>query len=391
MSWRWDQGRLAYFQYDEIKRIALALLDFNGQRLPEANEPDTLRAMLAGYSDQPFSPADYTVWRNYKRVFGCQLLATEMDRRVICTDVCRSVATGSVDIDDYLLFVANRFYYPSPIFEGYNPRDPQVFPIAAILKFLLSRVVRSEPSFLTTQVISEYLIGNDIRGTEPLNEYVNLNATNHREPENIVRQIRELLRFISQFSFLKWQEGRLYLELADSGEAFAIERIIQPLITRREIEPALEVIKMGGNYGESGLGVITAAASITPADQEFTEGNKKRVTHLRSERSRKLIELYFENAENPEVCDMCRMNTHQRYPWANRIIEVHHLLPLSSPIRVERNTSSLRDLAGLCPSCHRATHKFYTRWLGDNHLDDFRNYEEAQDVYSLAKHDVVLH
>ena len=73
MTWRWDQGRLDYFHFDAIRKIAPVLISLDGARLRGGIDP--LRANLQTHTGMPFSPADYRVWRNYGRVFGCQLLA----------------------------------------------------------------------------------------------------------------------------------------------------------------------------------------------------------------------------------------------------------------------------------------------------------------------------
>lgn len=390
MSWRWDQGRLAYFRYDEIKRIAQALLEFEGRALPRAAEPDSLRVILAQYSDEPFLPIDYTVWRNYKRVFGLQLIATEVDRVLVCTDLCRNVASGTVNADDYLSHLGNRFYYPSPVFAGYSQVEHQVFPVCAILKLLLARAIANTTAVLGIQEVFGYLIGNDVDGTEPLEQYLALKDTGQKGDGDGFRQVRELMVFISQFSFLKWKDGNLYLDLIEPPEAYAIEKLVAPLVTPRESDRSAEVLRLGGGFASTAMGGLTASTSISLEDREFTEGSRKKVTHLRTERSRKLIELFFASSEHPNVCDMCEMDTLRRYPWANRMIEIHHLLPLSSPIRVELNTTSLGDLAGVCPSCHRATHKYYNRWLASEGIDDFRNYDEARAAYNLAKQEIFL-
>ena len=140
-NWRWDQGRLDYFQFDEIKKISLALMDFDCKKLSRGNEPDALRLILEAYSDRPFAPANYKVWRNYKRVFGCQLLATEINGVMYATDLCKEIATGKIDANEYLINLSRRFYFSSPIFEDYNHTDQQIFPICAIIKFLVSRYI----------------------------------------------------------------------------------------------------------------------------------------------------------------------------------------------------------------------------------------------------------
>jgi len=66
------------------------------------------------------------------------------------------------------------------------------------------------------------------------------------------------------------------------------------------------------------------------------------------------------------------------------------LLPLCSPVRVDNGKTSIKDIAGVCPTCHRATHKFYSKWLKTSGLKDFQNYEEARHVYDQAKQEIVL-
>jgi predicted HNH restriction endonuclease len=157
----------------------------------------------------------------------------------------------------------------------------------------------------------------------------------------------------------------------------------------RQPNAGAEVLNLGSDFQGTALGDLTIS-QINVIDTEFTEGKKIRVTHLRSERSAKLKDFYFSNTLNPHICDMCSMDTEKRYPWADRIIELHHLLPLGSPVRVDAGKTSINDIAGICPSCHRATHKFYSKWLKTNGLKDFQNYEEARYVYKTAKQEIVL-
>jgi predicted HNH restriction endonuclease len=72
------------------------------------------------------------------------------------------------------------------------------------------------------------------------------------------------------------------------------------------------------------------------------------------------------------------------------LIEVHHLLPLGSLLKVQSTTTSIKDVVGICPTCHKATHQFYKVWLTSRGLDDFRNESEAVQVFQDAKNSVVL-
>lgn len=385
--WRFDQGRLDYFQFDEIKRIATAMAEVNGIPKPNAGD-DTLRKILSKYSPRPFAPVNYTVWRNYKRVFGCLLLATEVAGIIVCTDLCNILAKESneVDIDDYMRHFATHFYYPSPVFDGYNCTDPQTFPVIAIIKLLLSEYLTKGKSSITVDDIGNYLIENNVTGLEPLSFYTTLTPMNFKGD---LRQPRELIRFISQFSFLKWNNPNLYLDISSKEEALQIENLLAPQLNPRRADANAELLNLGSGFQGTALGDLTIS-QIAEIETEFTEGSKTRVTHLRTERSSKLKDFFFSNTSHPHICNMCFMDTEKRYPWAKHIIELHHLLPLSSPVKVDSGKTSIKDIVGVCPTCHRATHKYYSKWLNAKGFKDFQSYEEALYVYNEAKQQIVL-
>lgn len=56
-----------------------------------------------------------------------------------------------------------------------------------------------------------------------------------------------------------------------------------------------------------------------------------------------------------ETCACCGFDPRQKYGMAGNIIEVHHLEPLSL-LKEPRPYDPARDLAPLCPNCHRAVH-----------------------------------
>jgi predicted HNH restriction endonuclease len=378
--WRFDQGRLDYFNFDEIRRIACALSNIDEIKKPEL-ENDVLRQELAKYSNRPFLPENYTVWRNYKRVFACSLLATEVDGKIVATDLCRFIANEPIDTDDYFAFFAKKFYFPSPIFENYNTTEPPIFPVSAILKYIFTKFKRTSKNFITIDEIGSILIANNITGIEPINFYENLKPKTINED---MRQIRELIRFISQFSFLKWENPNLFFDAYSIDEMYNIIFKLEPIITKRNLDPGLELLNMGSGFMSSELGDYTLQ-QIASIDTEFSEGSKIRVTHIRTERSTKLKEFYFKYTKHPEICNMCELDTHKKYPWTDNIIEIHHLLPLSSPARVESKLTSVQDIAGICPNCHRSVHKYYKIWLKNNDKFDFGSKEEATAVYQEAK------
>lgn len=391
-KWRWDQGRLDYFQFDEIKKISCALVNFDGKSLPRGDDPDNLRIILESYSERPFSPASYMVWRNYKRVFGCLLLAVEIHGVMLCTDICKDVANGKIDSNEYIINLSKRFYYSSPVFDGYSANDEQIFPICAIVKFLISRYIYNNEFVVSVDQIISFVKGNNLTGFESLESFAFIAPTGLAltSSDDELRQIREMIRFISQLSFLKWNNPNILLDVQSKEEAMTIAELFTPVVMPRKDSPAAEILQLGRIADKTPEIIVSGLKETNPFDMEFSEGSKLRVSHMRTERSGKLKEFYYQHAAKPNFCDMCAMDTQKRYPWAARVVELHHLLPLSSPIRVEKNSSSLKDIVGLCPTCHRATHKFYAKWFKENELKDFRNYNEAKTVYGQAKSSIEI-
>ncbi len=283
-------------------------------------------------------------------------------------------------------YFINNFYYPSPVFDDYDNTLPPIFPAVAIIKFLLSEYLVNGKAYVSMDEIGNYLIVNKVTGLEPLSFFSELSPKSFHGD---LRQPRELVRFISQFSFLKWKNPSVYLEINSKEEAYQIEQLLAPQTNLRNQNPGAEILNLGSNFRTTSWSDLTIS-QVNLLDAEFTEGSKSRVTHLRTERSKKLKEFYFANSPSPHICDMCSMDTARQYPWADRLIELHHLLPLNSPVRVDAKATSTKDIVGICPSCHRATHKFYSKWLKDNDLLDFQSQDEARHVYAKAKQEVVL-
>lgn len=386
MKWRWDQGRLDYFKFDAIKRIATCLWELDGTPI-EAKGVDLLRDPLMAATGLPFAPEDYKVWRNYGRVFGVELLATRAGNLLVCTELCRELANESSDLsaDDYFAHVARRAYFPSPVFEGYDTHSEQVFPFCAILKLLASAALRGNPSVSSEEVFS-YLVGNEVTGTELLVEYAKLPSTARKPVGDEGRQVRELMIFLSQLSFLKWDNRRLFLDLEFLSEKEA-QQLVQgfsPVKRTRDANRTKELLALG-SLSDAKAVVVVSDKRLYDQDEEFIEGKKVRVTHLRSERSSKLRKMFFAGRPIPYLCDICELDPKHMYPWTRNLLEIHHMLPLSSPVDVAVKKTSTKDLVPLCPNCHRATHSFYRKWLDTNKQRDFKSAAEAKNVYSQVK------
>ena len=84
-------------------------------------------------------------------------------------------------------------------------------------------------------------------------------------------------------------------------------------------------------------------------DSGFAEGSKVKRSHIVIERNSGLRRRFFDSNPSP-VCDACLVNTKARYPWVERILDMHHALPLSSGTRVDSTTGhTVGGLSGNLP------------------------------------------
>lgn len=383
MRWRWDQGRLAYFQFENICSIAKVLKSLDGLALDTKN--DLLRAPLEMNTGLPFAPSHYKVWRNYARVFQCSMLATRFENKLIITELCQNLAGKTpFSPDEYLNFVFSHFQYPYPAFEEYDSSAEPVFPFVAILKFLVAR--KEKPVSLDD--VFSYVIGNGCTGLEELSHYRELPKTGRSPEGDERRQVREMLVFMGQVSYIRWFDSRLYLDTTDFD---AVLSATVPFVTGiREKEADREFLRLASlkNYAQmSNLDIRLRDRGVS----EFSvrEGRKAFDSHQKIERSPLLRTRYFK--VNPVlVCDVCGLHPAEKYPWLteSNILELHHILPLSATLNSNGTTTTLDDLKPLCPTCHRSIHIFYKIKLGEWDLPDFSSKKMANDVYELAKKEI---
>lgn len=383
--WHWEQGRLAYFSLDKIRIIAASLIELEGADL--TGEDDPLRVRLPAAAGLPFAPKDYKIWRNYARVFKILGLASKVESRLTPTHLARRlIATGDsyLTYDEYMQHVAKVFYFPSPAFEGYNDTSPQIFPFCAVIKLLICKAWSGGNPSVSAEEVFSLLIGNQVTGLEAMNHYEHLQPSGMDGGGAPLRQVREMLIFLSQLSYLSWIKGSLVIDmsaLANLG-AREMEALVTPIVRDRKRDQDLEVQNM---YRFEEGAPISFDLPVSVDDMVFTEGKKVRVAHLRTERNQKVVQHYFENTPRPRLCDICDVEVAARYPWLDNLIEVHHVLPLASPLQVDSEGTSIEDLVGLCPNCHRATHAYYRNVLAKQNLADFLSKEHAWQVYSDVK------
>lgn len=335
-------------------------------------------------------PAHYTIKRNYSRVFQCAFLANFIGKKLVVTDICRDLASDNgaqKSVDDYLFHYISKFRFPFPAFDNYNAMEERVYPFCAIIKFLLSQTEPGKEGKMSLDDIFYYIIANHCTGYEDIDFYKNLLPLSYTYTDTQRRQLREMVIFISQLSILKVYDGYLYLDiLDDSARNEVLTKFLKPenrIPKADRIEEFYEMASISQEIVRPGFEMFAS----DPADIEFMEGDRKRGEHFRVERSGLLRKYYRQMNPVPHCC-ACGMDMKILYPWTEYLLEIHHLLPLSSTIAISSKGTSLADIVGLCPSCHRAVHMYYREWLKANHQSDFKSKQEAHNVFMQATKEI---
>lgn len=232
-----------------------------------------------------------------------------------------------------------------------------------------------------------YIVGNNCTGFEDIEYYKTLAPVAYSYTDTERRQLREMVIFLSQLSVLKVYDGFLYLdEISDGAKNEMLNNFLKPenrFAKADRTEEFLEMTSFSNKIIVPTFEVFTAE----PADIEFIEGNRKRVEHFRVERSG-LLRKYYKQVNPHPVCCACGADMSKRYPWTDYMLDIHHLLPLSSAVAISSSGTSLADIVGLCPSCHRAVHMYYRKWLKANEQADFKSKQEAHDVFVQATKEI---
>lgn len=386
--WRWDQGRLLYFQYDVLKKIAKALIKFNNVDIASCEQ--LFRNVLMTKTGMPFLPEHYTIKRNYSRVFQCSFLASFIGNIIVVTDICRDLASedGKIkSVDDYLFNYIPKFRFPFPAFDNYNSTEQRIYPFCTIIKYLIAKQELGIEAKVSLDEIFAYIIGNNCTGFEDIAYYKTLTPTNYKFNDTERRQLREMIIFISQLSVLKVYNGFLHLDVInENAKEEMLSQFLKPENRFQKAERIEEFLEMTSITKKIIVPTFEVFTS-DPADIEFIEGNKRRVEHFRVERSG-LLRKYYMQVNSTPVCCACGTDMSIRYPWTDYMLDIHHLLPLASTVAISPHGTSLADIVGLCPSCHRAVHMYYRKWLKTNEQSDFISKQEAYDVFLQATKEI---
>jgi hypothetical protein len=384
--WRWDQGRTAYFQFDALRQISVFVERHNFKAAQ--------RSVLLAETGLAFAaPGTHSPWRNYSRVLKLCLLVSEIGEVAQPTRVAHLLASpGTVTCDEYMHFLARAFTDPSPALEGWEPSTRCRFPLLFTLKYLLTkRAFLHEPVSTLSEIFGAYKLSGFV-GDESEAAFIDA-VRRHKEYEiagqksqDDVRQARESLKVIAQISYLHLEKSEVVLSL-DAPSALSILKGLRPVQGQKADNRELELRRLASQFrvgADGNFSDYLNAAANDVIQSGFVEGNKVKKTHLVIERNNSLRNAFF-NSHPSALCDVCSLDTKATYPWAKRVLDLHHLLPLSSGIQVKKFSTTLDDLVPVCPSCHRAVHRYYDQWLSREGLLDFPNEIQARVVYGDLK------
>lgn len=385
--WSWDQGRLDYFQFDNLKKLAKLALS-GDLRLMDRGE------MVAG-TGLPFLPDDekYKPWRNYGRVFRSALLCVpEEGGGSKATKVAKALAAdGSTTADEYFHYLSESYSDPSPALHNWDHSASLRYPLLFSLKYLLARAAIGLTETTITQIIAAYACSGFV-GDEDESSFIELIKVDH--DMGVVgehRQAAESIRVIAQISYLSLDRRAVTVSLSreDAGNIFRqlspiggehLENAAEEILRITELFPSA-VDELELDYATTAVSDVEEAGFSVVS---FAEGVKTRKTHIVIERNSKIRSEFFK-LYPVSTCDFCSLDTAHRYPWVSRVLDVHHLLPLCSGSRTSRDGTMLNDLVAVCPTCHRAVHRYYDCWLKEQGKKDFLDAEQARAVYEKAK------
>lgn len=389
--WSWDQGRLDYFQFDNLKKLARYALA-NDLRLAD-------RPALVAATGLPFLPDNdrYPPWRNYSRVFRLSMICAERGRGSAATPLATLLASdGGITTDEYFHFLAEATTDPSPALTDWNHEAELRYPLLFSLRFMLARAAIG----ITTSEISEIIAAynaSDFVGDEDQTDFIDLINEGHDTPaaqrsEPEYRQAAESIQVIAQISYLSLDRRRVTVSLSNDDASDLFEQL-SPITGTPLASGPDEVFRLTTLFQAATAELDLDYATTVVSDIEnsgfapstsYAEGAKTRKNHIVIERNGKIREAFFK-AFPSAVCDFCGTDTQASYPWTNRILDVHHLLPLGSGARTSKQGTLLDDLTAVCPTCHRGVHRYYDSWLKENGQKDFLDAEQAKLVYFEAK------
>ena len=322
------------------------------------------------------------------------LLVSKVNGHAEATSAARILSQpGVVTCDEYLHFLACATTSPSPALQGWNYNSTFRYPLLFSLKYLLTKAASTHDPWASLDEIIGAYGTSGFTGDEDDNGFINVlrSKTNYEKagknaPKDLRRQAAESLRVIAQISYLHIRGSvmNVSLDQADAQEIFAD---LAPVGGSREHNREAEIRRLAKLFEDGSTSIVFDYPHTIISDvveSGFREGDKVKKTHITIERNSSLRREFF-RMRPTAICDVCAIDTAQTYPWTERVLDLHHLLPLSSGTRVEAQGTTFDDLVPICPNCHRAVHRFYDHWLDRTGQRDFMDTQEARSVYEGMK------
>lgn len=128
-------------------------------------------------------------------------------------------------------------------------------------------------------------------------------------------------------------------------------------LTREQGEELYRIVQRA-NPNSGVWGMLLGTEYFEDVEAEALEGRRYFATHLRRERNSQLAQekkARFKKDHGALSCEACGCTQEHYGTLTGDIFDVHHRLPLSQ-VGAETKTR-LKDLAVLCPNCHRAVHR----------------------------------
>jgi hypothetical protein len=300
---------------------------------------------------------------------------------------------GAVTSDEYFHFLAQASTEPNPALEAWSATAEFRYPLLFTLKYLLAKAaVGPTPSATLDEIIGAYRVSGFV-GHEDDTAFIGIlgndqayHQSGQSSPDVLRRQARESIKVLCQVSYLHLKNNRVFINL-DKKDALKAFGELNPIGGPRANDRDAEIIRLAGLFaGGSTLDFFDYPNTVVTevVESGFQEGTKVQKTHVTIERNSGLRKAFFQ-ANPTTICDVCDLDTRQTYPWTERVMDLHHLLPLSSGTRVVGNATTFEDLVPLCPSCHRGVHRYYDNWFRAQQRKDFQNRDEAVAIYNQIK------
>lgn len=212
--WRWEQGRLEYFQFDELRKIA----KFGGHSdLRHATQGE-----LKATTGLPFYPIKYLPWRNYSRLFQIAMIAIPKgDARSELTALGEFLSQdGRVTTDEYLHFLATATTDPSPALSGWDHTANLRYPLLFVLRFLLARATQGIANTKISEIVHAYKASGFV-GSESQMDFLGIIDIGNVTPA-AHRQANESIKVLAQLSYLTATRDSVGVSLAkeDANDLF---------------------------------------------------------------------------------------------------------------------------------------------------------------------------